>query len=111
MNQKNHANIIELRGKRADILIHKGDLKSFSIEEVAKHNVKESGWIVVDGYVYDITLHVIIHAGWTCGCAVSTLGAILRTLGTDCTDEVLTSHSDTALESMQYFLIGTLAQD
>lgn len=40
------------------------------------------------GQVYDITPHVQAHAGWTSGCATSQLLAILRTLGTDCTDEV-----------------------
>lgn len=106
MNRNSHPIVFELRERRIDILRQKGDLRSISYEEVKQHNTKESGWIVVDGYVYDISQHVINHAGWTCGCAVSTLGAILRTLGTDCTDEVITSHSGTALESMQYFLIG-----
>lgn len=100
--------IIDLRDKRAKLLQDKGELKSIYLEEVQLHNTKDSGWIVVDGYVYDISQHVINHAGWTCGCAVSTLGAILRTLGTDCTDEVFSSHSDAALESIQYFLIGKL---
>lgn len=100
--------ILNLRDKRAKLLEDKGDLKSFSLEEVQLHNTKDSGWIIVDSHVYDISQHVINHAGWTCGCAVSTLEAILRTLGTDCTDEVFSSHSDTALESIQYFLIGKL---
>ena len=100
--------ILDLRDKRAKLLLDKGELKSICLEEVQLHNTKDSGWIAVDGYVYDISQHVINHAGWTCGCAVSTLEAILRTLGTDCTDEVFSSHSDTALESIQYFLIGKL---
>ena len=107
MNKASHPTIFELRERRADILRQKGDLRSITSDEMKLHNTKDSGWIVVDGYVYDITQHVINHAGWTCGCAVSTLGAILRTLGTDCTEEVMMSHSDSALESMQYFLIGT----
>lgn len=106
MNRSSHPVIFDLREKRIQLLQQKDDMKLISLEEVKQHNTKESGWIIVDGYVYDISQHVINHAGWTCGCAVSTLGAILRTLGTDCTDEVLTSHSDTALESIQYFLIG-----
>ena len=106
MNKSSHPVIFDLREKRIQILQQKGDLKSITLDEVKLHNTKETGWIIVDGYVYDITLHVVNHTGWTCGCAVSTLGAILRTLGTECTNEVLSSHSDTALESIQYFLIG-----
>lgn len=36
--------------------------------------------------VFDITHHVLTHPGWTSGCATSQLLAILRTLGTDCTE-------------------------
>ena len=100
--------ILDLRDRRAKLLLDKGELKFFSLEEVQLHNTKDSGWIIVDSHVYDISQHVINHAGWTCGCAVSTLEAILRTLGTDCTDEVFSTHSHTALESIQYFLIGKL---
>jgi nitrate reductase (NAD(P)H) len=107
--RKLNQSLLDLREKRAGILSDKGELRSIALEEVKMHCTKESGWIIVDGYVYDITSHVINHAGWTCGCAVSTLGAILRTLGTDCTDEVFASHSDFALESIQYFMIGVEA--
>lgn len=103
--------IFEERERRAKLLTEKGGLKLISLEELKLHNTKESGWIMVDGYVYDITHHVINHSGWTCGCAVSTLQAILRTLGTECTDEVLTSHSDSALEVIQHFMIGIQEPD
>lgn len=38
--------------------------------------------------VYDITRHVLEHPGWQSGCGTSQLLAILRTLGTDCSEEV-----------------------
>lgn len=108
---KHNPLIFEIRERRAKVLSDKGDLKLISLEELKLHNTKDSGWIMVDGYVYDITHHVINHSGWTCGCAVSTLQAILRTLGTECTDEVLTSHSDGALEVIQHFMIGIQKPD
>lgn len=69
-------------------LVAQGRWQRITMAEVEQHASKDSGWIVVDGLVYDITHHVLSHPGWTCGCAVSTLSAILRTLGTDCSEEV-----------------------
>ena len=60
--------------------------------------------------VYDITEHVRTHAGWSSGCATSQLLAILRTLGTDCTEEVLMVHSRRALAQFAPFLIGVLEE-
>ena len=79
--------------------------------EVKLNNHKDSGWIVVDGRVYDITQHVLEHDGWTCGCSTSTLYAILRTLGTNCTDEVYEVHSEHALKMIQGYMIGVLVDD
>jgi nitrate reductase (NAD(P)H) len=88
-----------------------GRLSKFTMNEVRKHNYKDSGWIVVNNKVYDITHHVLTHDGWHCGCAASTLMAILRTLGTDCTEEVMAVHSEAALRQLQGFMIGTLVDD
>lgn len=60
--------------------------------------------------VYDITQHVVSHPGWTSGCGTSQLLAILRTLGTDCSEEVHAVHSTRALLQLQPFLIGVLAE-
>ena len=59
--------------------------------------------------VYDITRHVLSHPGWTTGGATSQLLAILRTLGTDCTEEVHMVHSQRALAQLQPYMIGVLA--
>lgn len=99
--------ITEARDNRIKFLMNKKALKSITLDEVKKHNKREDGWIIIDGYVYDITAHVINHAGWGCGCQVSTLLAIMRTLGTDCTEEVFETHSERALLSIQPFLVGT----
>ena len=84
----------------------KGKLIPISSEELRIHNNKDDGWIAVNGYVYNITDHVKNHPGWYCGCASSTLSAILRTLGTDCTAEVLSVHSNDALIQLQGYMIG-----
>lgn len=60
--------------------------------------------------VYDITQHVLSHPGWTSGCGTSQLLAILRTLGTDCSEEVHAVHSTRALLQLQPFLIGVVAE-
>ena len=91
-------------------LKEKGTFRILTMDEVKTHNHKDSGWIVVDKKVYDITHHVLTHEGWVCGCASSTLLAILRTLGTDCTAEVLEVHSERALKQLQIYLIGGLEQ-
>lgn len=81
------------------------------MSEVAQHNHKDSAWLVVSGRVYDITQHVLSHPGWTSGCGTSQLLAILRTLGTDCTDEVLMVHSARALAQLAPYLIGLLVEE
>ena len=70
-----------LRKVVTDRLRKQGKLRKISEDELAAHNAPESGWIAVDGAVYDITVHVLHHSGWNCGCAVSELMAILRCLG------------------------------
>lgn len=87
-----------------------GRLGRYTMAEVARHNSKESGWVVVDGKVFDITHHVVTHPGWECGCATSQLLAILRTLGTDCTEEVHEIHSRRALAQFAPYLIGLLVE-
>ncbi|KAK9830990.1 hypothetical protein WJX81_006170 [Elliptochloris bilobata] len=61
--------------------------KQYTAEEVARHNKRDDAWIVVHGKVYDITAHINNHPGWTCSCGISTVLAIMRTLGSDCSEE------------------------
>ncbi|KAL4426168.1 hypothetical protein ABPG77_007450 [Micractinium sp. CCAP 211/92] len=88
-----------------------GRLRRYTLAEVARHDRKDDAWVAVDGKVFDITHHVLTHPGWTSGCATSQLLAILRTLGTDCTEEVLSVHSAKALAQFAPYLIGVLAED
>jgi cytochrome b involved in lipid metabolism len=69
--------ITEARENRIKFLISKNALKSYTLEEVKKHIKRDDGWIIVDGYVYDITAHVINHMGWTAGAGKSSPHSLL----------------------------------
>lgn len=36
---------------------------SFTMEEVAKHNSKKDCWLVIDGFIYDVTKFINQHVG------------------------------------------------
>lgn len=85
----------------------KGTLRCINEEELARHNQKTDGWIACDGKVYDITKHITELEGSQMG-KTSTLLAIFRVLGTDCTEEMLAIHSETAMKMLQGYMIGVL---
>lgn len=60
--------------------------------------------------VYDITAHIDNHPGWTGG--ISTVLAIMRTLGTDCTDEFHEVHptNGDGRRQLPGFYIGDLVE-
>ncbi|KAH0536754.1 hypothetical protein FGG08_006392 [Glutinoglossum americanum] len=58
----------------------------FAMEEVAKHNTKESIWIVVKGIVLDVTNWLDDHPGGP--------GALLNFMGRDATEEFAMLHDD-----------------
>lgn len=72
---------IDLSAAIRDRLQKAGKLRRITAGELQSHSSPDDGWIAVQGAVYDITAHVQKHPGWKCGCAVSELMAILRTLG------------------------------
>ncbi|KAI6241911.1 Cytochrome b5 heme-binding domain-containing protein [Aphelenchoides fujianensis] len=78
------------------------DLKTISLEEVAKHNTTDSCWIALNGKVYDVTKFIEEHPGGE--------DVLLREAGTDATaafEDV--GHSSDALEMTAEYLIGLLA--
>jgi cytochrome b involved in lipid metabolism len=83
--------------------------RTYSLAEVAAHASRESAWIAVNGKVYDITSFIHTHPGWDCACGISTVLAILRCLGTDCSDEFNSIHTRAAHRQLQAYLIGDLA--
>mmetsp|Transcript_37886 Transcript_37886/g.70662 ORF Transcript_37886/g.70662 Transcript_37886/m.70662 type:complete len:205 (+) Transcript_37886:41-655(+) len=80
----------------------------FTMEDVAAHNAKEDAWVVVGGCVYDITVFIRTHPGWTVAGQTSTILAITRTMGTDCTEEWEEIHSKTAKAQLPQYFIGRL---
>jgi cytochrome b involved in lipid metabolism len=81
--------------------------KSFTMEEVARHNTPESCWFVVNGKVYDVTGVDAKHPGGA--------KAIRSNCGTDATKAFETQggrgkHSTKAKGYLDAKAIGTLAK-
>jgi len=73
---------------------------TFTLEEVAKHNTIDDAWIVIDGYVLDVTQWIDIHPGGK---------AILKGIGKDYTDEWYNYHDiSTAFKYFPKYIIGKL---
>jgi hypothetical protein len=77
-------------------------LPKFTLIEVSKHNTIDDAWIVIDGYVLDVTKWIDIHPGGK---------SILKGIGKDYTDEwYRISYHDIAV-AFKYFpkyIIGKL---
>ncbi len=39
------------------------NLKKYSVATIKKHNTKDDAWIILDGYVYDVTKWIPDHPG------------------------------------------------
>ena len=63
------------------------------------------------GSVYDVTNFIKHHPGWNRGGQTSTVLAIMRTLGTDCSEEFDSIHSAHAQRQLKLYRIGALAKD
>jgi cytochrome b involved in lipid metabolism len=84
-----------------------GDIKKFTTEEVAKHNVLEgpnkSTWVIYEGAVYDITKFVSEHPGGT--------EVLSDTAGTDITRSFTEiGHSDHARGLMKPMKLGEIVR-
>jgi cytochrome b involved in lipid metabolism len=74
----------------------------FSLEEVAKHNKSDDCWIIVDGYVYDVTTYVEEHPGGD---------SILNNAGGDCTEGVHgPQHPVSMFDVLALYKIGELSK-
>ncbi|XP_061372888.1 cytochrome b5-like [Gastrolobium bilobum] len=73
--------------------------KTFTFEEVAKHNHKKDCWIIVHGKVYDVTPFLDDHPGGD----ESLLSAAEKDATIDFED---VGHSDSAKELMQKYYVG-----
>ncbi len=78
-------------------------LKSYSMDEIAKHSSRESCWLIIEGNVYDVTKFVPMHKG---------KDAILMGCGKDATELFNNrpngsgAHSSMARSLMKKFAIG-----
>ncbi|RUP47261.1 nitrate reductase [Jimgerdemannia flammicorona] len=77
-------------------------MKSFTIEDVAKHDKEDDCWIIVDGRVYDCTKFLEDHPGGA--------DSILINAGIDCTEEFNAIHSTKAQGMLTEYLIGSILQ-
>lgn len=76
-------------------------ISTFSLEEVAKHNIPQDCYLVIEDKVYDVTKYINSHPGGN---------EILRGCGKDATDLFVGKpHSDAAVSIKESYYIGDLA--
>ena len=81
--------------------------KTYTLADVAKHNIKSDCWMVVSGNVYDVTSSISSHPGGS--------GKIIEQCGKDGTTAFMTQggegeHSKRAENDLAKLKIGTLAK-
>lgn len=71
------------------------------------HNKEEDAWFIYEGSVYDATAHLKEIKDYK----TSTFLAIMRILGTDCTEEMNEiRHSPAAMSVIKQYKIGELIE-
>ena len=83
----------------ASLLARWNNEPQFTMEEVARHNTRESCWLVVRGVVYDVTPALGSHPPGA--------GAILQGAGKDATED-FDFHSSKAQKAWKKYRIGRL---
>ena len=79
------------------------DAKTFTMEEVEKHDSADSAWFVYHGKVYDATPFLKDHPGGA--------DSILLVAGTDATEDFDAIHSQKAKDMLKDYYIGELAAE
>jgi len=77
--------------------------KTFTLEELKKHNNEQSLWIAVNSKVYDLTKFIRLHPG---GKAV-----LMQVAGTDASKQFYALHNKSVLLKYKKLQIGTLVDD
>jgi cytochrome b involved in lipid metabolism len=77
------------------------ELKSYSKEEVSKHNSEKDLWVIINNQVYDLSKFAKVHPGG--------LGVLLPLAGKDCTKQFYALHQEAVLNKYgPKLLIGNL---
>jgi len=97
-------NTTDSKPVKKELLVKKVDKTKitavYTIEEVAQHNTQDDCWMIINGYVYDITAYFPHHPGGT--------RSILKFAGKDGTENVQ-FHSSKMMHLLDtYFYIGRL---
>lgn len=79
------------------------NLKSYTLDEITKHDKEDDCWIIYDGRVYDCTKFLDQHPGGA--------DSILINAGMDCTEEFKAIHSSKAHTMLASYMIGSFVQD
>nr|AAY59538.1 nitrate reductase [Cylindrotheca fusiformis] len=74
--------------------------KTFTMEEIRKHNTEEDCWIIVNNRVYDATEYLELHPGGT--------DSIVINAGEDATEDFVAIHSMKATKMLEKYYIGDL---
>ena len=82
----------------------------YTATDVARHNRRDDAWIIVRDKVYDITNFINHHPGWTNGGQTSTVLAIMKNLGQECTEEFEAIHTPEAKALLPGYLVGSVAR-
>ncbi|KAK9766352.1 Nitrate reductase [NADH] 1 [Basidiobolus ranarum] len=105
INQKRKRSIDLVDGFESEATIKKKCIipkpRIFTAEDVARHYKIDDAWVSIYGYVYDCTEFMKIHPG-----GVETIAA---KAGTDCTREFGDIHSPGAIEMLEPYCVGHLA--
>lgn len=80
-------------------------MKSYTVEEVSKHNTAQDCWVIIDGKVFDVTQFLTEHPGGK--------KVLLKKGGKDASKEFKTFHNASIMQKlglpMQIGVIGTAA--
>lgn len=73
-------------------------MKEYSLDEIKNHTTRESVWIIIDDYVFDVTSYMSKHPGGS--------QLFLKYAGTDCTKQFNDAKHVDAFNYMDDLCVG-----